>query len=79
MRVGIVWGVEPGHPDWEGRSCPLRKPVWALIPCDADWRWLREREDSPWYPTMRLFRQEERGRWEPVMERVVAALHAMRG
>lgn len=150
LRVGIVWGVENGHPYWQGRSCPLPlfrclegipgvelyslqfgpraaelrqpgaprvadlsavlgdfartaavvehldlvvtvdtsmahlagglgKPVWTLIPYDADWRWLRGREDSPWYPTMRLFRQRERGKWAPVLERVAAALREIRG
>ena len=46
----------------------------ALPPCMPDWRWLLEREDSPWYPTMRLFRQHRRGDWESVIERVRAAL-----
>ena len=35
----------------------LAYPVWALLPCAPDWRWLVEREDTPWYPTMLLFRQ----------------------
>ena len=39
----------------------LGQPVWTLLPCMPDWRWLLEREDSPWYPTMRLFRQHRRG------------------
>src|SRR5262249_42389710 len=46
----------------------LARPVWALIPFASDWRWLREREDSPWYPTMRLFRQPARGQWPAVLE-----------
>ena len=149
LRVGIVWGVEPGHPNSEGRSCPLplfrqlesvpgvelyslqfgaraaelRQPdapraadlsavlgdfadtaalvehldlivtvdtsmahlagalgrrVWTLIPRDSDWRWLQNREDTPWYPTMRLFRQARTEGWEPVMERVATALHGLR-
>ena len=48
----------------------LAKPVWALIPSSSDWRWLKERLDSPWYPTMRLFRQPQRGRWQPVIAQV---------
>ncbi len=45
----------------------LGKPVLVLLPYAADWRWLRDRTDSPWYPTMRLFRQTERGSWaEPL-------------
>jgi precorrin-6B methylase 2 len=52
----------------------LGKPVWVLLPSPADWRWLEGREDSPWYPTMRLFRQSRRGEWEDVIERVKVAL-----
>jgi hypothetical protein len=48
----------------------LGKPVWILLPFYADWRWLKEREDSPWYPTARLFRQKERKNWTEVIERV---------
>lgn len=144
-RVGIVWAVEPGQPNWQQRSCPLPlfralagvpgvelyslqfgsrsselrrpdappaadlcavlgdfartaaviehldlvvtvdtsmahlagatgRPVWTLLPRNCDWRWLQGREDTPWYPSMRLFRQAEPGAWEPVIERVAAAL-----
>ena len=48
----------------------MGKPVWVLLPAVADWRWLLEREDSPWYPTMRLFRQSQLGDWSMVLERV---------
>jgi tetratricopeptide (TPR) repeat protein len=48
--------------------------VWTLLPHAPDWRWLKDREDSPWYPTMRLFRQPARGTWKPVIERVCAEL-----
>jgi hypothetical protein len=48
----------------------LGRPVWVALPYSADWRWLRDREDSPWYPTMRLFRQETRGDWPGVFERI---------
>jgi tetratricopeptide (TPR) repeat protein len=41
----------------------LGKPVWVLIPSNPDWRWMLNRSDSPWYPTMRLYRQEHRGDW----------------
>lgn len=52
----------------------MGRPVWLLLPFAPDWRWLQHREDSPWYPTMRLFRQKERGDWAGVFERVCAAL-----
>lgn len=48
--------------------------TWLLLPHVADWRWLSGRDDSPWYPGMRLFRQERAGDWGAVMERVCAAL-----
>jgi tetratricopeptide (TPR) repeat protein len=48
----------------------LGKPVWTLLPFVPDWRWMLNREDSPWYPTMRLFRQTSRGDWISVVERV---------
>ncbi len=52
----------------------LGKPVWVLLPFIPDWRWLLEREDSPWYPTMRLFRQRRHGDWAEVFDRVITAL-----
>ncbi len=57
----------------------MGKPVWILLQFVPDWRWLREREDSPWYPTMRLFRQRKRGDWEDVLARVKRALDAYPG
>ena len=45
-------------------------PVWVLLPFAPDWRWLLDREDCPWYPAMRLFRQPEPGDWQSVVERV---------
>ena len=52
----------------------MGKPVWVLLPHLPDWRWLLEREDSPWYPTARLFRQPSMGDWESVLSKVVGAL-----
>ena len=52
----------------------LGLPVWLLVPFVPDWRWLTDREDSPWYPTMRLFRQDSPGDWEGVLHRVLQAL-----
>lgn len=52
----------------------LARPVWVLLPFAADWRWMQDRNDSPWYPTARLFRQEVLGDWGPVLAAVRAAL-----
>lgn len=52
----------------------LGKPIWLMLPIDPDWRWLLDRDDSPWYPTMRLFRQRAPGAWGEVTERLKAAL-----
>jgi Flp pilus assembly protein TadD len=52
----------------------LGKPVWMLNPLVCDWRWLLGRDDSPWYPTMRIFRQAETGKWEEAIQRVADAL-----
>ncbi len=52
----------------------LGQDVWTLLPFLPDWRWLLERDDSPWYPTMRLFRQNKRGDWVTIIERVCEAL-----
>jgi ADP-heptose:LPS heptosyltransferase len=48
----------------------LGKPVWTLLPCVPDWRWMLNREDSPWYPTMRLFRQPSQGDWSSVIKMI---------
>ena len=52
----------------------MGKPVWVLLPFAPDWRWLTEREDSPWYPTARLFRQKATGDWTDVIANVGKAL-----
>ncbi|MFI5020207.1 MAG: GNAT family N-acetyltransferase [Alphaproteobacteria bacterium] len=52
----------------------LAKPAWVLLPFIPDWRWQLEREDSPWYPTLRLFRQPAPGEWESVVRRVAEEL-----
>jgi hypothetical protein len=52
----------------------LGVPVWLMLHHAADWRWLLERDDSPWYPTMRLFRQSRPGDWADVVTAVVTAL-----
>jgi tetratricopeptide (TPR) repeat protein len=55
----------------------LGKPVWILLQYAADWIWLLDREDSPWYPTARLFRQPTPGAWSPVIERVAGELRRL--
>lgn len=60
----------------------MGKPVWVLLKTDADWRWLLDRRDNPWYPTMRLFRQKRAGDWDEVLSRVADELNqhvALRG
>jgi Tfp pilus assembly protein PilF len=52
----------------------MGKPVWLMNRFDSCWRWLRDRDDSPWYPTMRQFRQSTPGNWIDVVDRVAAAL-----
>lgn len=52
----------------------LGRPVWVLLKQTPDWRWLLDREDSPWYPTMRLFRQQRPGDWSTPVEQVAEAL-----
>ena len=48
----------------------LGVPVWTILPYGADWRWLINRNDSPWYPTMRLFRQKNRLEWKSIIGEV---------
>jgi hypothetical protein len=56
----------------------LGMPTWTLLPADADWRWLGpERSRSPWYPSMRLFRQSRAGDWQPVLDAVIARLSSV--
>jgi tetratricopeptide (TPR) repeat protein len=52
----------------------MGKPVWIMLPSVPDWRWLLDREDSPWYPTAKLFRQKTPGDWSEVLTRVAAAI-----
>ncbi len=55
----------------------MGKCVWALLPFAPDWRWMLGRADSPWYPTMKLFRQEEWGDWNSVFRNVAEELRAL--
>jgi ADP-heptose:LPS heptosyltransferase len=54
----------------------LGVPTWTLLTQCADWRWMEQRNDTPWYPTMRLFRQAAPGDWGSVLESVSQALMA---
>ena len=54
----------------------MGKPVWILLRFDGCWRWLLNRDNSPWYPTARLFRQTTHGNWDEVAARVAEALRA---
>ena len=55
----------------------LGRPVWMLTPYALDWRWLRDREDSPWYPTVRLFRQTDSREYASVLDRVRSELRGL--
>jgi len=57
----------------------LNRPAWVMLPFVPDWRWLLEREDSAWYPSLRLFRQKKAGDWPDVVRRMAAALAEMAG
>ncbi|HJU25138.1 MAG TPA: hypothetical protein VJ722_00540, partial [Rhodanobacteraceae bacterium] len=55
----------------------LGLPIWLLLPESCDWRWMQGRSDSPWYPTMRLFRQRREGEWDGVIAELAAALRGL--
>jgi Tfp pilus assembly protein PilF len=72
-QLDLVIGVDTSVIHLAGA---LAKPVWLLLPLKPDWRWLLEREDSPWYPGMRLFRQRAYNDWPELIQRVADALLA---
>ncbi|MCC6398276.1 MAG: glycosyl transferase family 8, partial [Bacteroidetes bacterium] len=57
----------------------LGKPAWVMLPADPDWRWMRVGDRSPWYPSMRLFRQTEDQHWDGVVTQVAQALRDLTG
>lgn len=70
-QLDLVIGVDTSVMHLAGA---LGKPSWLLLPIVPDWRWLLGRDDNPWYPTMRLFRQPRRGDWPTVVRRVADSL-----
>jgi hypothetical protein len=70
-ELDLVISVDTGVAHLAGA---LGKPLWVLLPYVADWRWLVGREDSPWYPTARLFRQSAARQWDEVVANVREAL-----
>jgi hypothetical protein len=71
MNLDLVISCDTVIPHLAGA---LGVPVWVALPLSHDWRWLLEREDSPWYPTLRLFRQTALGQWDDVFERMAEEL-----
>jgi ADP-heptose:LPS heptosyltransferase len=55
----------------------IGRPVWTLLPFAPDWRWMRDRRDSPWYPSMKLYRQTRRKDWSDPLQRVRADLERL--
>jgi tetratricopeptide (TPR) repeat protein len=56
----------------------LNKPTWVLLPFSPDWRWLLNRNDSPWYPSVRLYRQEKIGQWNSALDEIKSDLEKMK-
>jgi tetratricopeptide (TPR) repeat protein len=74
MNVDLVISSDTSVPHLAGA---LGVPIWLALPFASDWRWLLDRHDSPWYPTMRLFRQESPGDWSSVFAEIQVALRAI--
>ena len=73
-RLDLVISVDTAVAHLAGA---LGRPTWLLLRFPLEWRWLLERDDSPWYPTARLFRQRKEGDWLEVAREVAAALAQM--
>jgi hypothetical protein len=75
MQIDVVVSVDTALVHLAGA---MGRRAFVLLPFAADWRWLGQREDSPWYPTLRLFRQQKPGDWREVVRRVRSALDELR-
>ncbi|MGE3778429.1 MAG: tetratricopeptide repeat protein, partial [Pirellulaceae bacterium] len=71
MHLDLIVSIDSAPAHLAGA---LGVPVWVALPYAADWRWLADCDESPWYPSMRLFRQSEPGKWGDVFERMAAEL-----
>jgi len=76
MNLDVVISVDTSVVHLAGA---LSRPTIAILPYNVEWRWLMEREDSPWYPTMKLFRQRAIGDWTNVIRRVGEELKRISG
>ena len=74
-NLDLIISVDTGVAHLAGA---LARPTWVVIPQDPDFRWLRNRADSPWYPTMRLFRQTVAGSWKEPVEEIAEALRDLK-
>lgn len=70
-NLDLVISVDTSVAHLAGALCKL---VWRLLPFVPDWRWMLDREDSPWYPSMRLFRQSSLDNWQSVITRIIKEL-----
>lgn len=74
QELDLVLGVDTSVIHLAGA---MGKPAWAMLSFLPEWRWMLHREDSPWYPSLRLFRQKSSGDWEELLARVAAALREL--
>jgi hypothetical protein len=74
MQLDLVITIDgmPAH-----LAGTLGRPTWVMLKHDADWRWMEQREDTPWYPTLRLFRQPRPGDWSAVAQQLAARLRPL--
>ena len=76
MNMDLIISVDTSLAHLAGA---LGRPVWTLLSFVPDWRWMLDRDDSPWYPNMRLIRQQECGAWEGVIRKVCQDLEEQLG